>query len=64
MLKKIAKSKTMIFSLALAIFGAMQANTAVMKGILTPETFGWFVMGVSVITAALRVVTTKPLKDK
>lgn len=61
---KVLKSKTILFALLLAIFGAVQASMGVFSAYMTPEVFGWFSMGVGVIVAVLRVLTTVPLQDK
>ena len=61
---KILKSKTILFALLLAIFGAVQASMGVFSAYMTPEVFGLFSMGVGVIVAVLRVITTVPLDEK
>ena len=64
MLKQIFKSKTMMFALALAIFGVLEMNLKVFAPHLSPEFFGWFSILISVIVAVLRVFTTLPLDKK
>ena len=61
---RILKSKTIIFALLLAIFGAVEASMGVFSTYMTPQVFGFFSMGVGVIVAVLRVVTTLPLDEK
>lgn len=63
-LKNIVKSKTMMFALALAIFGVLEMNLKVFAPHLSPEFFGWFSILISVIVAILRVFTTMPLDKK
>jgi len=63
-LKQILKSKTMMFALALAIFGVIEMNLKVFAPHLSPEFFGWFSILISVIVAVLRVFTTMPLDKK
>jgi hypothetical protein len=60
----IFKSKTLMFALALAIFGVLEMNLKVFAPHLTPEFFGAFSILISMIVAVLRVVTTLPLDKK
>jgi hypothetical protein len=60
----IFKSKTLMFALALAIFGVLEMNLKVFAPHLTPEFFGAFSILISMIVAILRVVTTLPLDKK
>jgi len=62
--KKLLKSKTMIFSIALAALGAVQASLGVLDAFLSPKGAGLAAMIVAVLVAVLRVVTTKPLSEK
>jgi hypothetical protein len=64
MMKHILKSKTMMFALALAIFGVLEMNLKVFAPHLSPEFFGAFSILISVIVAVLRVFTTIPLNEK
>jgi len=64
MMNQIFKSKTMMFALALAIFGVIEMNLKVFAPHLSPEFFGWFSILISVIVAVLRVFTTMPLDKK
>ena len=60
----IFKSKTLIFALILAIFGVLEMNVKVFSVYMTPTMFGFFSIGISVIVAVLRIVTTLPLDKK
>jgi hypothetical protein len=64
MMKHILKSKTMLFALALAVFGVLEMNLKVFAPHLSPEFFGAFSILISVIVAVLRVFTTIPLNEK
>jgi hypothetical protein len=64
MMKHVVKSKTMMFALALAIFGVLEMNLKVFAPHLSPEFFGVFSIVISVIVAVLRVFTTLPLDKK
>ena len=62
--KKAAKSKTIQFALLLALFGAAQANLAVVRDFIEPEQYGWVTFGIALIVAALRAVTTTSIANK
>lgn len=64
MITTIFKSKTLIFALILAIFGVLEMNVKVFSVYMTPTMFGFFSIGISVIVAVLRIVTTLPLDKK
>jgi hypothetical protein len=64
MMKQIFKSKTMLFAMALAIFGVIEMNLNLFAGNLTPQLFGAFSIAISLIVAVLRVLTTLPLDKK
>lgn len=61
---KILKSKTILFSLLLAVLGAVEASLNLFADVLTPTTYGIVTMVVGVIVAGLRIITTQPLSDK
>lgn len=63
-LKKILKSKTMIFSILLAVLGVVELNMSIFSTFMSEEIYGVFVIVVGMITAILRVVTTTSLEDK
>lgn len=64
MLAHIIKSKTMLFALALAVFGVIEINIKLFANYLSPEFFGIFSIAISIIVAVLRVFTTMPLDKK
>jgi len=64
MMKQIFKSKTMMFALALAVFGVLEMNLNLFASSLTPQIFGAFSIAISLIVAVLRVLTTLPLDKK
>ena len=61
---RIVKSKTMIFSIVLAIIGVLQASTDFLSTILSPNAFGYLTLASGVVAAILRILTTQPLSDK
>lgn len=63
-LKNIWKSKTMLFSLLLMVFGAIELNFSLFQGLINDEVFAFASMIIGVIVAILRFVTTLPLDEK
>jgi hypothetical protein len=61
---KAFKSKTIVFSLLLAVLGVIEASFQVFAPLMTPQSYGWVLMGVSCVVAVLRIVTTLPLVEK
>jgi len=58
------KSRTMWFSLALVIFGALLDNFSYIQSFIDPKYYGVGYIIVGVIVAVLRFVTTQPLDEK
>jgi len=63
-LRKALKSKTIWFSIILAVFGVLEASTQYLQDMIDAKYFGFVVIGIGMITAILRVVTTLPLDEK
>ena len=59
---KMHKSKTMWFSLALVIFGALFDNLSYVQNSINPNYYGFILIGIGIIVAILRFVTTQPIK--
>lgn len=59
-----AKSRTMWFSLALVIFGAIEASIGLLQSIIPPQYYGLVVMVIGIIVAVLRWITTAGLDKK
>jgi len=57
------RSKTMWFSLALVIFGALFDNFSQLQNIIDEKYYGIILVAVGVIVAILRFITTQPLED-
>jgi len=58
------KSKTMWMQMATAVFGVALVTMPVLQDVMTPERYAYIFMGISVVNAMLRVVTTRPLIAK
>jgi hypothetical protein len=63
-MKQMARSRTMWFSLALVIFGALFDNFSYLQSFINDKYYGVILVSIGVIVAVLRFVTTEPLKDK
>lgn len=61
---QIMKSKTMLFSIALAVFGVIELNMSLLSTYMSQEVYGIFVIVVGAITAVLRLLTTTSIEDK
>ena len=56
------KSRTMWFSLLLVIFGALEAGFPYLQSVIDPQYYGVILVGIGVIIAILRFITTGPIK--
>lgn len=64
MIKGALKSKTMQFSMALAVLGVLETQYRMVENFVPEEYRGLVFVGIGVITAVLRVVTTEALSEK
>jgi hypothetical protein len=60
-MEQMHKSRTMWFSLALMVFGAMYENLPYLQAIIDPKWYGISFMAIGIITAILRFVTRGPV---
>ena len=58
------RSKTMWFSLALVILGALYDNFSYIEQLIDPRLYGVLLIFIGIVVAVLRFVTTLPLEDK
>ena len=62
------RSKTLWFSVLLAVLGVLEVNGSLLRGFLNPvlgEAWaGMVLLLVSVLVAVLRIVTTQPVSEK
>jgi len=63
-MKQMAKSRTMWFSLALVIIGALYDNFSYLQDVINPKYYGTIFVSIGIICAILRFYTTKPLDYK
>ena len=59
--KQMAKSRTMWFSLALIVVGAVYENFSYLQNVIDPKYYGIILMCIGVTCAILRFYTTLPL---
>jgi hypothetical protein len=60
-MKKMSQSKTLWFSFALVVFGALMDNLQYLQSVIDPKYYGGLMVFIGIIVAALRFVTTQPL---
>lgn len=61
-MKRLRQSKTMWFSLALVIFGALEAGFPYLQNVIDQKYYGIILVAIGVIVAILRFVTTGPIR--
>ena len=59
---KMMRSRTMWFSFALVVFGALEAGFPYLQSIIDPQYYGVILVTIGVIVAILRFITTGPVK--
>jgi len=56
------QSRTMWFSLALVIFGALFDNFSYLQSVISERYYGVLLVGIGIIVAILRFLTTGPVE--
>ena len=64
MLRKMRRSKTMIFALLLVVLGVVYDNFSYIQNIIDPAYYGITYIVIGVVVAVLRFYTVKPLEDR
>ena len=59
---KAHRSKTIWFSFALVIFGALFDNFSYVQNLIDPKYYGISFIAIGIIVAVLRFVTSKPIQ--
>ena len=57
-------SKTMWFSFALVVLGALYDNFSYIEQLINPRLYGVLLISIGVAVAVLRFLTTQPLDEK
>jgi hypothetical protein len=57
-------SKTMWFSLAMVVLGAVYDNFSYLQDVINPKYYGSILIAIGVICAVLRFYTTLPLDER
>lgn len=63
-MKRYMKSRTMWFSFALVVFGALFDNFSYLQSVIDERYYGILLVAIGVIVAILRFITTQPLRDR
>ena len=58
------RSKTMWFSFALVVLGALYDNFSYIENLIDPRLYGVLLVCIGIIVAVLRFVTTMPLDER
>ena len=61
-MKRMSRSKTLWFSLALVLFGALMDNLQYLQNTIDPKYYGGIMIFVGIIVAVLRFVTTDAIE--
>ena len=56
------RSRTIWFSFALVVFGALEAGFPYLQSVIDPQYYGVILVTIGVIVAILRFITTGPVK--
>ena len=59
---KAHRSKTLWFSFLLVVFGAVFDNFSYLQSVIDQRYYGILLVGIGIITAILRFLTTGPIK--
>lgn len=58
------KSKTLWFSFALVVFGALFDNLPTLQAFLDPKFYSYSLIAIAILVAILRFLTNKPLDNQ
>lgn len=61
MRKPMRRSKTMWFSLALVILGALLDNFSYLQSFISPQYYGLLLVAIGIVVAILRFITTEAI---
>ena len=59
---KVQRSKTMWFSFALVVFGALFDNFSYLQSVINEKYYGLLLVSIGIVVAILRFLTTGPLE--
>lgn len=62
-MKRMSRSRTMWFSLALVIFGALFDNFSYLQSVIDQKYYGIILVTIGCIVGILRFLTTGPIKN-
>ena len=61
-MKQIFRSRTMVFSFLLVVFGALLDNFSYLQSVIDQRYYGIILVVIGVIVAVLRFLTTGPMR--
>lgn len=61
-MKKMRQSKTIWFSFALVVFGALMDNFSYLQNVIDQKYYGIILVVIGLIVAILRFITTQPVR--
>jgi len=61
-MRRMRQSKTMWFSLALVVFGALEAGFPYLQSVIDPQYYGVILVAIGIIVAVLRFISTGPIR--
>ena len=59
---KVQRSKTMWFSFALVVFGALFDNFSYLQSVINEKYYGLLLVSIGIVVAILRFLTTGPVE--
>ena len=63
-LRGLRRSWTANAGLVIAGLGALQANSEILRGLLSPAVYGWLMVGIGIAVVVLRIKTTESVESK
>jgi hypothetical protein len=61
-MKRMMKSRTLWFSFALVVFGALFDNFSYLQSVIDQRYYGTILVGIGIIVAILRFITSGPIR--
>jgi hypothetical protein len=61
-MKRMRQSKTMWFSFALVVFGALEAGFPYLQSVIDQQYYGIILVAIGITVAILRFITTGPIR--
>lgn len=62
-MKRVMRSRTMWFSFALVVLGALLDNFSYLQSVINEKYYGILLVGIGIVVAILRFLTTGPVRN-